>query len=169
MTTQIRLTVIFALLLAATALVSAESFEERLLREIELFQGTPYVWGGEDAGGADCSGALHYLFKRAGQPFPRMTARQMRFILCRGALHPYGQARRFDFVWWTFSAARPFGHVGLMDGDGRHFWQAGRSTGFVRRAFAAGNHWDRNFAGCARWPALDAAARPDHNEEEDHD
>ncbi|MBN2433521.1 MAG: C40 family peptidase, partial [Acidobacteria bacterium] len=50
-------TVIFALLLAATALVTAESFEERLLREIELFQGTPYVWGGEDDGGTDCSGA----------------------------------------------------------------------------------------------------------------
>jgi len=155
---------IAALVLASLALAGGETIEDRLLREVELFMGTPYVWGAEDAAGADCSGAMHYVFKRAGLPFPRMTSRQMRFILCHGALHPYSAAHRFDFVWWTFSVGRPFGHVGLMDGDALHFWQAGRSTGFVRQAFWQGNYWDLHFAGCARWPALEDAIRRDREE-----
>lgn len=133
-------------------LAGEHSFSGQMGQEIKLMIGTPYVWGGESRRGADCSGAIYYLFKRAGRPFPRMTARKMRAVLCPGPLHHYRLSSLFDLVWWTFTPDRPFGHVGIMDGDRLHFYQAGVHSGFARRCFCVpGGYWDRAFAGCGTW------------------
>lgn len=34
----------------------------------------PYVWGGEDLKGMDCSGFIYYVFNKAGYKIPRLTA-----------------------------------------------------------------------------------------------
>jgi hypothetical protein len=76
-----------------------------------------YLWGGSTdvEKGLDCSGYLFYAARRAAMPVHRTTSLQMsrgggcwvgRNILFR-------DSREMDIVWWTFSAARPNGHLGV--------------------------------------------------------
>ncbi len=44
-----------------------------LAREIEDWQGVPYVWGGMTKAGADCSGFLNAVFKVCGVQLPRTS------------------------------------------------------------------------------------------------
>ena len=118
---------------------------DRLTEICESLAGTPYVWGGESRGGADCSGFVYLVCKMYGRPIPRVTARKL-WVLFNGAAVSWQEAGCGYFVWWTFSAGRPFGHVGIMV-EPPAFWQSGRSAGVYRRSFFEGSFWDTHFAG----------------------
>ncbi len=72
----------------------------------ERFVGTPYLWGGRDSVGIDCSGLVQQAFYAAGLACPRDTDLQA----VMGA--PVERAARGDLVFWR-------GHVGLMLDDAR--------------------------------------------------
>lgn len=111
----------------------------------KTLENAPYVWGGTKRSGVDCSGAIYYIAKRIGQPIPRITSRKLWVITSSRATH-WNKASCGYLVWWQFSVDRPYGHVGVMV-ENTSFWQAGSSTGFVRRKFEAGKYWDRIFKG----------------------
>lgn len=67
----------------------------------ERFVGTPYLWGGRDSVGIDCSGLVQQAFYAAGLACPRDTDLQA----VMGA--PVERTARGDLVFWR-------GHVGLM-------------------------------------------------------
>ncbi len=76
------------------------------------FFGTPYLWGGRDALGLDCSGLTQAVFAAAGIQLPRDS--DMQFAWSGARIENWqepGVLRRNDLVFWK-------GHVGLMlDGE----------------------------------------------------
>ena len=74
----------------------------------EMFLGTPYLWGGRQSLGLDCSALVQNALERAGVNAPRDTDMQARSLgealpvsSVENALH------RGDLVYWK-------GHVGIM-------------------------------------------------------
>jgi len=52
-----------------------------------------------------------------------------------------------DLVWFTFTAQRPFGHVGMIKINGEFYNASSSRRAFVLSQFAPGNTYDRHFAG----------------------
>jgi hypothetical protein len=72
------------------------------------FLGAPYLWGGRDSLGLDCSGLTQQAFYAAGRACPRDSDLQARL----GAAVPREGLARGDLVCWR-------GHVGMMLDDRR--------------------------------------------------
>jgi cell wall-associated NlpC family hydrolase len=68
--------------------------------------GKPYVWGGADLEGFDCSGLVRFIYDQVGIPVPRTAAEQ-------------------------FSAAKPIELAGLKPGDLLFFRTQGRRISHV--------------------------------------
>ena len=109
--------------------------------------GYPYVWGGESPkeGGFDCSGALHYVQARIGNPIPRTTSRKL-WILAEGQAKDWTKSSCGDWTFFTFSPDRPKGHVGMITKN-PNFYQSGSSTGPVKEVFIEGKFWDKKHVG----------------------
>lgn len=84
-----------------------------------IINGHPrYVWGGSEseAKGVDCSGYIYLAAKRSGMPVSRTTSRNMR----RGLGGWYANdimldsTEELDIIWWSFTSARPDGHIGIL-------------------------------------------------------
>jgi hypothetical protein len=70
---------------------------------VERFLGTPYLWGGRDSIGLDCSGLIQQALYACGRGCPRDTGLQQGL----GAPAPRNALSRGDLVFWR-------GHVGMM-------------------------------------------------------
>ncbi len=74
----------------------------------ELYLGAPYLWGGRDSLGLDCSGLVQQAFYAAGLACPRDSDLQRRM----GAAVAQGDLARGDLAFWR-------GHVGIMLDEAR--------------------------------------------------
>jgi hypothetical protein len=84
----------------------------------------PYAWGGstDERKGLDCSGYIYLASRRAGLPVRRTTARRM--AVGEGGWtgipvvleDPANRGDPLDLVFWTFTAKRSNGHVGVRWG-----------------------------------------------------
>jgi len=111
------LPVLLALLLAACS--SAPVLDNPALRqqiiETALGQlGRPYVYGGRDPSGFDCSGLVQYAYGEAGVIAPRDTRSQRE----AGRRIDFDQAQPGDLLFYRFEQSGSL-HVGLYLGDGR--------------------------------------------------
>jgi len=78
--------------------------------EAERFVGTPYIWGGKDSFGLDCSGLVQTAMASAGRSAPR-DADMQEALVGKEITIDLGALKRGDLVFWT-------GHVGIMlDGE----------------------------------------------------
>lgn len=78
--------------------------------EAERFVGAPYLWGGKDSFGLDCSGLMQTAMASAGIAAPRDTDMQEAQV-GKPITIDLGALRRGDMVFWK-------GHVGVMlDGE----------------------------------------------------
>ena len=83
----------------------------------ELFLHTPYLWGGRESLGLDCTGLTQQAFEATGVLLPRDS--DMQFAWSGAAIDDWeapGALQRGDLVFWK-------GHVGLMT-DAHHLLHA---------------------------------------------
>ncbi len=80
-------------------------YTDDFIAAAETFIGAPYLWGGRDGLGLDCSGLLQTALQSAGLECPRDTYQQ----LALGASLPVDllALQRGDLIFWK-------GHVGMM-------------------------------------------------------
>lgn len=103
--------------------------------------GVPYRYGGSDTRGFDCSGLVHYAYRRSGMTIPRTTADLWR----HATPVPRAELRTGDILFFDIDGK--VSHVGLYLGDGRfvHAPSSGKAvavanlgSGYYRRAFVRG-------------------------------
>jgi len=102
--------------------------------------GAPYVYGGADPRGFDCSGLVQYAFGMVGFTLPRDTREQRR----RGRrLADQGSLEPGDLLFFR-DTRRGMMHVGVYVGAGR-FVHAPSKGGKVRTDAVGASHWQRRF------------------------
>lgn len=80
------------------------------------FQGVPYVWGGSNPDGFDCSGLIQYLFAQQGIDLPRISYQQANY----GDRVGLNKLRPGDLVAWDNSSRNNGAdHIALYIGHGQ--------------------------------------------------
>jgi cell wall-associated NlpC family hydrolase len=101
--------------------------------------GVPYVWGGENRHGFDCSGLVQYVFSKAHVQLPRTADRQ--YLV--GTPVSYEQAKPGDLMFFnTGSQPGNVTHVGIYLGHDRML-HAPRAGSSVSVASVASRSWFR--------------------------
>ena len=95
---------------------------EQVLALAKKQLGTPYVWGGEQPGGFDCSGLIQWTYSKFGIDLPRVSTDQAK---AGKAVDPE-DARPGDLVFFERGAVD---HIGMYAGHGT--WVVAPQTGDV--------------------------------------
>ncbi|HVZ20290.1 MAG TPA: C40 family peptidase [Vicinamibacterales bacterium] len=109
-----------------------------------MYQGVPYLNGGSDPKGFDCSGFVQWVFARNGLALPREVHDQYRVgrKIDRDDIHPG------DLVFFH-TERRGASHVGIaLDGD--RFVHAPSSRGVVRIERYTTAYWKKRYVGARR-------------------
>ena len=117
---------------------------DRLVRSAMDLRGTPYLNGGSDPRGFDCSGFTQYVFGQTGARLPREVRDQFRV----GTVVPAGRQEPGDLIFFTTTEPGP-SHVGIVIG-GDTFVHAPSSRGVVRIERLSLPYWSRRVIGVRR-------------------
>jgi cell wall-associated NlpC family hydrolase len=94
---------------------SAEpTLADKIIRTAKKYLGVPYLYGGEDPTGFDCSGYMQYAFSAHGVTIPRTSGSQSQYgnAVSRSDLEPG------DLLFFDTTGNGQVNHVGLYIGDG---------------------------------------------------
>lgn len=103
------------------------------------FLGTPYVWGGTNPSGFDCSGFVQYVYGHYGVKLPRISADQAR----AGKRVGLKELRPGDLVAWDNSSRNNGAdHIAIYIGNGMIIEapRPGRSVQ-ISHLYDSGNAW----------------------------
>ncbi|MGK5087892.1 NlpC/P60 family protein [Bdellovibrionota bacterium FG-2] len=142
-----RLLYLAVLILALGMGLSANKIIDDMIAFASQFQGTRYVFGGNDlARGIDCSAFVRQVLSKAtGQSLPRTAREQFQF----GAPIEREKLKKGDFIF--FETWRPgASHVGIMTGKNNQFINAASSKG-ISTAVLTSNYWDTKYLGARRF------------------
>jgi peptidoglycan DL-endopeptidase CwlO len=117
---------------------------DSLIRTALGLRGTPYLNGGADLAGFDCSGFTQYVFAQSGIPLPREVRDQFRL----GKRVARRKVAPGDLLFFT-TTARGASHVAIALG-GDEFVHAPSSDGVVRVEHLSASYWSGRFIAARR-------------------
>jgi hypothetical protein len=85
---------------------------QKVVNIAKKYLGTPYVWGGAEPGGFDCSGLVRHVYEQLGIDLPRVSRDQAR---AGTAVPGMDQAQPGDLLFF----GSPVDHVGIYAGEGQ--------------------------------------------------
>lgn len=130
---------------SATAKVNSGSADASVAADHALAMiGAPYRFGGLDPAGFDCSGLVHYSFRKIGISLPRDT-RSLRKV---GREIEMDDLAKGDLVFFD-QEGKKSSHVGIYLGDGR-FVHAPSTGGKVRADKIDLTYWRKHFTEARR-------------------
>ena len=91
-------------------------FEDDWAAVAAWFVGAPYLWGGRESLGLDCSGLIQQALFACGRACPRDTDQQQAL----GAPIEAGQFGRGDLVFWKGHVAMGLGEGRIVHANGHH-------------------------------------------------
>ena len=129
---------------APSAAVIPSVGHEIAIRAISLL-GRPYVWGGADLTGFDCSGLVRFIYDQVGIEVPRTAAEQY------SAAKPIelGVLKPGDLLFFRTQQSRRISHVAIYTGEGR-FIHAPRSGQLVEFRELDDEYYRPRLAGAGR-------------------
>ena len=134
---------------AAEAPVSVARPKEargRIAETALSYAGSPYVYGGKDPSGFDCSGLVYRVYREAlGAVLPRTAREQYAYSEPIDA----SEIQIGDLVF--FDTAGPISHVGIYEGEGRfvHAASEGPKKGVVESSLSEA-YWAKAFSAAGR-------------------
>lgn len=116
----------------------------KLIKESFKYLGVPYVWGGEDPSGMDCSGFTQKVYCDRGMPIPRTADLQFEV----GQVVPRGQEQPGDMVFFeTYCPGAS--HVGIYVGRNQ-FVHASSGAGYITFGDLRDEYFSRCYLGARR-------------------
>ncbi|MES9814315.1 MAG: C40 family peptidase [Candidatus Thiodiazotropha sp.] len=112
----------------------------------EKLKGVPYRYGGVTPKGFDCSGLVHYAYRKAGIEIPRTT----RDLYRASRRLPIDNAKPGDLLFFKINS-RKLSHVGLYAGNGR-FIHASTGQNRVADGSLEDPYWRDRLIGIGRFP-----------------
>lgn len=118
---------------------------QAIVAEAEKYLGTPYVSGGADPSGFDCSGFVYYVLKQLGYAPYRTPADQyqMGTYVAKSDLQPG------DIVFFQNTYKAGISHVGIYVGNGQ-FIHSPNSRSVVSYADLTTGYWSEHYYGARR-------------------
>ncbi len=119
---------------------------ERIVDTALSYEGVPYLYGGINPNGFDCSGLVYRVFLQSvGVELPRTAREQFAFRepIDKGKLQPG------DLLF--FNTTGPLAHVGIYMGEGKfiHAASDGPTRGVIESALSE-SYWAKAYAGAGR-------------------
>ena len=84
--------------------------EQNLLQAVRFFLNIPYLWGGKNAMGMDCSGFTQIIMSLFGQNLPRNASEQ---VTCGRMISTLPKAKAGDLVFFGHEDGK-ISHVGIV-------------------------------------------------------
>ena len=121
------------------------SNRDKVLSEVNKYIGVPYIWGGSDPNGFDCSGLVQWVIKKThGILIPRTT--KMQSSKWKNYLnYNFGQIKPGDLIYFKTIGENQISHVGVYV-DNNYFIHAPNRKEYVKRSSLFG-YWNEKFAG----------------------
>lgn len=120
-----------------------------------MLRGTPYLNGGSDPSGFDCSGFVQWVFAQNGVHLPREVREQY----VEGSKVDLRDVQPGDLLFFQ-TVSRGASHVGMAIG-GDEFVHAPSSRGVVRVEKFTATYWSRRFVGARRIETEDKSTKTD--------
>lgn len=111
------------------------------------FQGTPYVWGGNDpVNGIDCSGFVKKMYGTIGVSLPRTAAEQ---AMVGTPIYRLEDLRKGDRLYFWDKKRNKIGHTGIYLGDGNFVHSSSGRKG-VATDYLGTQRWLKILVGARR-------------------